>query len=331
MAQATIRDVAREAGVSVASVSRVMNRLPNVRPELKDKVEAAARRLQYVPHVGARNLSLARTGVIGVVLPDLHGEFFSEILRGMDREAGARGLHLLLSNMHADSQSGIEALRTLRGRVDGLIVMAPHVDPDALFAHLPDSIPAVLLNAPDNLQGRAELRTDNVAGAKAMTEHLVATGRRHILHIAGPANNAEAQQRLAGYLAAIADAGLQPVVLQGNFDEQSGRAAIATVIGRRTVFDAVFAANDIMAIGAMMALRDAGLVVPDDIAVAGFDNIPLTRLITPALTTMAIDIADLGERAINRLAAILDGGDVPLLELRRPSLMIRASTQPQAV
>lgn len=331
MAQATIRDVAREAGVSVASVSRVMNRLPNVRAELKEKVEAAARRLDYVPHVGARSLSLARTGVVGVVLPDLHGEFFSEILRGMGREAAACDLQLLLSNMHADPQSAIEALRTLRGRVDGLIVMAPHIDPDTLFAHLPESIPAVLLNCPDNLQGRSELRTDNAAGAAAMVAHLVALGRRRILHIAGPANNAEARQRLTGYHAAMSQAGLEPIVMQGNFDEESGRAAIATMIARRIAVDAVFAANDIMAIGAMMALRDAGFCIPDDVAVAGFDNVPLARLISPPLTTMAIDIADLGARAINRLWSILDGADVPSMELRRPNLIIRASTQARVV
>jgi LacI family transcriptional regulator len=331
MAQATIRDVAREAGVSVASVSRVINRLPNVRAELRDKVEAAARRLDYVPHVGARSLSLARTGVIGVVLPDLHGEFFSEILRGMDREAASRDLQLLLSNMHTNPKSGIEALRTLRGRVDGLIVMAPHVDPDALFAHLPESIPAVLLNCPDNRQGRAELRTDNAAGAEAMVAHLVAIGRRHILHIAGPADNAEARQRLAGYHAAMAQAGLDPIVVQGDFEEGSGRAAIATVMARRIDVDAVFAANDIMAIGAMMSLRDIGFDVPADVAVAGFDNVPLARLVSPSLTTMAIDIADLGARAINRLWSILDGADVPSLELRRPNLIIRASTHAHAI
>ncbi|WP_448659916.1 LacI family DNA-binding transcriptional regulator [Sphingomonas sp. CJ99] len=330
MAQATIRDVAREAGVSVASVSRVLNRLPNVRDELKDKVEAAAKRLGYIPHAGARNLSLSRTGAIGVVLPDLHGEFFSEILRGMDREASVRGMHLLLSNMHADPQLGIEALRTMRGRVDGVVVMAPHVDPDVLFAHLPGSVPAVLLNCPDNHQNRAELRIDNRGGGRAMTEHLIQTGRRHIVHIAGPAGNIEAEQRAGGYREAMAAAGLAAIIIPGNFDEESGRAAVATLMSERVDADALFAANDMMAIGAMMALRDAGLDVPGDIAVAGFDNIPLTRLVSPAITTMAVDIADLGARAINRLSSILAGEDVAQAELRSPSLIIRASTQPQS-
>jgi LacI family transcriptional regulator len=330
MTQATIRDVAREAGVSVASVSRVLNRLPNVRPELKDRVEAAARRLGYVPHAGARGLSLARTGTIGVVLPDLHGEFFSEMLRGMDREASARGMHLLLSNMHADPLHGIEAMRTMRGRVDGLVVMAPHVDPDLLFAHLPANVPAVLLNCPDNRQGRMELRIDNRAGARTMTDHLIATGRRNIIHVAGPRGNIEAEQRADGYRQSMAAAGLPAMILPGNFDEDSGRAAVATLAARQIAADAIFAANDMMAIGAMMALRDAGVDVPETIAVAGFDNIPLARLVSPALSTMAVDIADMGARAINRLSTILSGEDVPQTELRSPSLIIRASTQPQS-
>lgn len=327
MTQATIRDVAREAGVSVASVSRVLNRLPNVRPELKDKVEAAARRLGYVPHAGARGLSLSRTGTVGVVLPDLHGEFFSEMLRGMDREASARGMHLLLSNMHADPLHGIDAMRSMRGRVDGLVVMAPHVDPDLLFAHLPANVPAVLLNCPDNRQGRMELRIDNAAGACTMVEHLIEMGRRAIVHIAGPRGNIEAEHRAQGYRQAMAAAGLPAITLPGNFDEDSGRAAVATMLTRQIAADAVFAANDMMAIGAMMALRDSGIDVPRKIAVAGFDNIPLARLISPGLTTMAVDIADMGARAINRLSTILSGEAVPQTELRSPSLIIRASTQ----
>lgn len=328
-AQATIRDVAREAGASVASVSRVFNRLPNVRPELKARVEAAARKLNYVPHAGARNLSLARTGVIGVVLPDLHGEFFSEILRGMEREAAMRGRHLLLSNMHMGLGDGIEALRNMRGRVDGLIVMAPHIDPDLLFAHLPASIAAILLNGPENRQGRPELRIDNAAGARTMVEHLVATGRRAIVHIAGSQGNIEAAERARGYSEAMISAGLDPVILPGNFDEESGHLAVRHLQMQRTDVDAIFAANDMMAIGALVALRDMGIDVPGQIAVAGFDNIPLARLISPGLTTMAVDIADLGARAVNRLSTVIDGENVPQTELRHPSLIVRNSTNKQ--
>lgn len=328
MGSVTIRDVAREASVSVASVSRALNGLGNVRPELRSRVEAAAAALRYVPHHGARNLSLARTGAIGVVLPDLHGEFFSEVLRGLDREASARGLQLLLSNMHAEAERAIEALRTMRGRVDGLVVMAPHVDPDALCAHLPSGLPVVLINCAAHRDPRPELRIDNAAGAADMVDHLVATGRRRIVHLSGPEGNIEARERRSGYEAAMARHGLAPRVIPGDFMETSGIAAARTLLHEIDAVDALFAANDMMAIGALFTLRHAGVHVPEQVAVAGFDDIPLARLISPALTTMRGDIAAVGARAVARLAGLLDGEEPGGVELRRPELVIRETTAP---
>lgn len=327
MSHATIRDVAREAAVSVASVSRVLNGHDNVGPAVKARVRAAAAALGYVPHAGARNLSLARTGAIGVVLPDLHGEFFSEIMRGMDREASARGLQLLLSNMHDDPVLGIEALHTMRGRVDGLVVMAPHVDPDRLFAHLPAGIPVVLVNCAPHHERRAEMRVDNAAAAQAMTAHLIATGRRSIVHIAGAAGNSEAIARRLGFEAAVAaHPGVTGRVLQGDFLEESGAVAVRQLLADRRGADAIFAANDMMAIGALLALRQAGLAVPGDIAVAGFDDIPIARLISPALTTMRVDIVAIGMRAVTRLAAQIDGATDTAMESRAPMLIVRETT-----
>ncbi len=329
MANATIRDVARAADVSVASVSRVLNGHDNVRAELRERVEVAAARLGYVPHAGARSLSLARSNAIGVVLPDLHGEFFSELLRGMDREASARGLQLLLSNMHADPARGVEALRTMRGRVDGMVVMAPHIDPDQLFAHLPTGVPVVLVNCAPHHQPRPELRIDNARGARTMVDHLVATGRRRILHLAGPIGNIDAEERVTGYRDGIAAAGLQPMVERGTFLEESGISCAETLVRVGSDVDAVFAANDMMAIGVLMGLRRAGVAVPDRIAVAGFDDVPLARLISPSLTTLRIDIADLGARAIARLTDRIGGADDRSIELRAPTLIVRETTSPR--
>lgn len=324
MANATIRDVARAAEVSVASASRALNGLDNVRPELRARVESAAARLGYVPHAGARSLSLARTNAIGVVLPDLHGEFFSEFVRGLDRGASQRGLHLLLSNMHADALAGIEALRSMRGRVDGLVVMAPQVDADMLGGHLPPSVPAVLFNCAPNTLERAEMRIDNAAGAEAVTEHLIEQGHRRIVHIAGPVGNIDADQRRRGYRAAMTRAGLDAFVIHGDFHEASGAVAVA---GLPAGTDAIFAGNDMMAIGAIVALRDAGRRVPGDIAVAGFDDIPLARLISPALTTVRVGIAEAGERAVARLAAMLAGETDQLVEAMVPRLIVRETTR----
>lgn len=324
-ANATIRDVAREAGVSVASVSRALNGLVTVRPEMRRHVEEVAARLGYVPHAGARNLSLARSGAIGVVLPDLHGEFYSELLRGMDGEARVRGLHLMLMVMHDDQSRGVAALQSMRGRVDGLVLMAPHLPADELLRHLPAGMPVVLLNCAAD--ARASLRIDNAAGAEAMVDHLIASGRRAIVHVAGPAGNVDAQERLRGARAACVRAGVNLRVLPGDFDQGSGTRAVATLLAEGAVFDAIFAANDMMAIGAMMALREAGVAVPDRVAIAGFDDIPLAALISPALTTLSIDIADFGSSAVARLAQVIAGDDDGAPERRAPVLVARQSTQ----
>src|SRR5947209_20060245 len=134
MAEGTIRDVARGAQLSVATVSRALNGLGNVSEQARDRIAAAVKDLGYVPHAGARSLSLSRNNAIGVVLPDLHGEFFSEIVRGMDREASRRGYLLLLTTLHAGGQQAINAMRAMRGRVDGLIVMAPHLRTEEVSA-----------------------------------------------------------------------------------------------------------------------------------------------------------------------------------------------------
>jgi DNA-binding LacI/PurR family transcriptional regulator len=326
MAHATIRDVAREAAVSVASVSRALNGHSNIRPQLRARIESVATRLGYVPHAGARNLSLARSGAIGVVLPDLHGEFFSELLRGMDREASARGLHLMLMVMHGEAQRGIRALTTMRGRVDGLLVMAPQVSSDELLAHMPAGMPTVLVNCAPHRAPRAELRIDNAAGAAALVDHLAAQGRRRLVHIAGPASNCDAQERRRSVQAACARAGLALRVLPGDFNEASGAAAVATLLADQADMDAILAANDMMAIGAMMALKRAGIVVPEQVAVAGFDDIPLARLISPSLTTASIDIAQFGADAVARLTAVIAGDDAAGVEQRLPIVIAREST-----
>jgi LacI family transcriptional regulator len=326
MANATIRDVAREAAVSVASVSRVLNGHSNVRPETRRKIEDVAARLGYFPHAGARNLSTSRAHAIGVVLPDLHGEFFSEALRGMDRAASERGLHLLLSNLH-DGERAVEMLHTMRGRVDGLVIMAPHIDPDRLLAGLPPSIPSILVNCATSRDDCPTLRVDNFGGAAAMVRHLVSRGKRGIVHVSGPTSNVEARARIDGYEAAMVEAGLTPRVLIGDFMEEAGAAAAAEILRAPDGVDAIFAANDMMAIGALIALRDAGVAIPDQIAVAGFDDIPLARLISPSLTTMRVDIADIGARAIARLADAIAGTPDHRLELSTPELMIRDTTK----
>ena len=326
MKTVTIKDVAREADVSVASVSRVLNGVGRVGEATRQKILSTAERLHYVPHAGARSLITRRTSTIGMVLPDFHGEFFSEMLRGADGEARSRGLHLLVSTSHGDTEEAVAAIRSMRGRVDGMLVMSPHLDADFVSAHLPAALPAVLLNAPA-IDGRPGINVEHYSGSAMMVRHLASNGRRRIAHIAGPIENTDAAERLRGYV----DARPVPLddryVVHGDFSMASGYAAAIALSRVDPLPEAIFAANDMMAVGCIEGLRSVGLSVPGDIAVGGFDDIPLAALIQPALTTMRIEVAALGALALRRLASLLEAvGDGEAGEDRiMPQLVVRES------
>lgn len=320
----TIKDVARQAKVSVATVSRALNGHHNVATAVRERVLAIARELQYSPHHAARSLSSRRTHTIGVVLPDLHGEFFSELIRGIDGVARERGLHLLVSSCHGHPEEQGEAVRAMRGRVDGLLVMSPFVD-DAGFLRdcLTPGLPAVFVNSRLPDAGYRSLGIDHYGGARTMMRYLAACGYTRIAFIAGPDDNMDARERLRGYHDALAESpGARPWVLSGDFDEASGHHAGRLLLDAGQRPDAVFAANDMMALGCLFAFAEAGVRVPDDIAVAGFDDIPLARYVHPALTTMRVDIADLGARA---LRALLEP-QLPTASTLTATLVARAST-----
>ena len=297
---ATIRDVARAAGVSVATVSRAMNGIDKVLPETKRRVLDAAQQLRFTPSGAARSLITRRTDTIGALLPDLHGEYFSELIRGIDQAARASGLHLLVSSSHGNADEAAAALRAMNGRVDGLLMMSPHVDSDFLAHNLPRNLPAVLVNTGTDLTDQVRFVVDNFGGAKAMTRHLAAAGRERIAFIGGPPGNDEAQERQRGYRAGLR-AGTREILLDGDFTEASGHAAGQRIAQMASRPRAVFAANDMMAIGCLAALAEAGLQVPDDIALGGFDDIPIARYVTPTLTTIRVPIAALGAAALDAL------------------------------
>ena len=298
---ATIRDVARSAGVSVATVSRALNGADNVLPDTRQRIQEAARALRFTPSGAARSLITRRTHTVGALLPDLYGEYFSELIRGIDQAARARGLHLLVSSSHGDADEAAKAMRAMNGRVDGLIVLSPHADAHFLQHNLPTRLPAVLLNTGAELSGHARFVVDNYGGAQTMRRHLVASGRKRIAFIGGPQGNHEAQERLRGYRAGL-KAGAKELIFEGDFSEQSGWLAGRRIVLSKPRPDAVFAANDMLAVGCLCALREAGLRVPEDVALAGFDDIPIARYITPALTTIRVPIASLGAAALDALA-----------------------------
>ncbi len=320
----TIKDVARVAGVSVASVSRAINGHSNITCDTRRRVLDVAARLRYMPNGAARSLITRRTQTIGAVLPDLHGEFFSELIRGMDSAARARGLHLLVSSSHGSATEVGDVLRALRGRVDGIVIMSPHADADMLADNLPALLPTVLLNTRVADGKYPSLSIDNYGGACSMVEHLIRCGHRRIAYIGGPANNFDADERQRGYRDALRHRlPEQPeAILEGDFSEESGYRAGQQLCALTVRPDAIFAANDMMAIGCLFALNEQGIKVPDEIALAGFDDIPIARFVTPPLTTVRVRIADLGRCAIEELMAQVERPDIEAMSPTLPGCEI---------
>ncbi|TWI03690.1 transcriptional regulator, LacI family [Luteimonas cucumeris] len=326
----TIKDVARAANVSVATVSRALNGHHNVAEAVRLRVIRVASELRYSPHAAARSLSSRRTHTIGVILPDLYGEFFSELMRGVDQVARERGFHLLVSSYHGNPEEQGAALRAMRGRVDGLLLMSPYIgDSGHLTDNLSPTQPTVLMNTHLPDAGLASLSVDSYGGAVAMMRHLVECGRQRIAFIAGPEDNFDARERQRGYVDALGELlpSSTPWVLPGDFNEASGHAAGRQLAAAEEQPDAVFAANDMMALGCLSSFKQAGIQVPQQIALAGFDDIPLSRYVQPSLTTVRVNIAELGGQAMSTLSdAIAADGAAPIPISLQPELIVREST-----
>ncbi len=323
----TIRDVAQRAGVSVTTVSRALNGTGPVSDQVRRRVEAASAELRYLPHGTARSLITRRTDVFGVVLPDLFGEFFSEVIRGMDPQAQQRGYHLLLSGSH-DGRREIEfAVGAMRGRVDGMIVMSPDVSGAELAGCLPPDVPVVLLNCDVRGTDFPAINVDNYGGALAMVRHLIALGHRRVGMITGAAANFDALERLRGFRAAIEEGGegIEGVEAAGDFTEAGGYRAALVLLEDPHPPTAVFCANDATAVGAISALRLAGRRVPDDVAVAGFDDVPIGRYLSPSLSSVRVDVNHMGARAVEMLCHAIAGDAPPAQEVLETRLVVRRS------
>jgi len=317
----TIKDVAREARMSVATVSRVLNDSGPVSEDTRQLIREVAGRMRYVPHSGARSLITSKTDTLGVLLPDLYGEFFSEVIRGMDDTAQKNGFHLLISRAYAD-RHGIEtAMKSMRGRVDGVVAMSPDLDSDSLL-NLPSTIPVVLL---------CSVARGNELDSLTIQNCLVSLGHKRIAIIKGSARNYDAAERLRGYRMALREAGIAPEPIlerEGDFTEAGGYHAAQELLAMSPRPTAIFAANDSMAIGALSALRESGARVPEEMAVAGFDDIPLARYMDPPLSSVHVPICELGARAVELLLhGITHKNDHPRRRERvSTELVIRRST-----
>lgn len=328
MSIASIRDVAKAVGVSTATVSRVINGRAGVSEAVRARVIAAAEKLRYVPDSAARTMITGRTNRVGVLLPDIYGGFFSELIRGADLAARRHGLQILLTATHGSALEAAQAIRSMRGHVDALLIMSPHVSPKFLRQHVGEHTPVLLVGSRVRFGGVSHLGIENRLGASTMVEHLARLGYRHIAFITGPDDSADAAERLAGYRRALAQLrpAARPIVLSGRFTEESGFVAGHRLALLEPRPEAIFAANDAMAIGCLLALREARLRVPEDIALAGFDDVPLAQFVQPALTTVRVPIRSVGEEAVEHLAARLHNPAIePLARKLAVSLVVRSS------
>ena len=299
---ASIKEVALKAGVSIATVSRVLNDKGPVAEETRQRILAAIEPLRYVPHGAARSLITNQTDTIGVLLPDLYGEFFSEVIRGIDLAARRSGFHVLISGSHSDRAEIEAVLRALRGRVDGLIVLSPDVDAQSLRRNLPETLPVVLLNTPVEGDGADfdAITIDNHGGALAMVRHLAGLGHRRIAFIRGPEENADARERLRGYrdaLLALGDRRRGGAGARRRFHRGVGLPGGAAPAGPGAAADGGLRGQRLDGDRRLFALREAGVPVPGDIAVAGFDDIPIARYVTPSLTTVHVPTSPSSGRA----------------------------------
>lgn len=327
----TIRDVAHEADVSATTVSRVFNHTELVNPETVRRVRRVAEQMGYQPNATAQSLSHGRTKAIGVVLPAPHGEFFSEVMRGIDEVAQASDFYLLISSSHYSLEEGEAALRALRGRVDGLLVMTTHVRAQAIHERQAPDVPVVFMNSSMGGSSYDAFDIENRQGAYAAVKHLVDRGYERIATITGPTDSYDVRERLAGYRQALEEGGLDTpgaYVVSGDFTQASGYTAGGEILQLDPLPDAVFSCNDYMAIGAMAALQEAGVDIPGDIAIAGFDDIPSARYASPSLTTVRVPVYDLGRQAAERLIRVIQGTDDAETEdrLLASELVVRSST-----
>jgi DNA-binding LacI/PurR family transcriptional regulator len=331
----TLEQVAALAGVSRATVSRVVNGSPGVRPEVRAQVERAVAKLGYVPNRAARSLVTRRADSIALVVSEPHARFFSEpffagMVRGVSAALAETGVQLLLLIAQDLPDRGRLERYVVGGHVDGVLLASLHGD-DPLPAILERAgVPAVLVGRPPGEVAASYVDADNRGGARKAVGHLAGRGRRRIATIAGPGDMGVGLDRLDGYrdgLAAAGLAGAGELVEIGDFSEESGAAAMERLLARPgPPVDAVFAASDLMAAGALRALRAAGRRVPEDVAVVGFEDSPVARYTQPPLTTVRQPIEDMGRQATRLLLAEAAGGGGRLRLILDVDLVVREST-----
>ncbi|MEN4555697.1 ribose operon transcriptional repressor RbsR [Pantoea agglomerans] len=326
-----MKDVARLAGVSTSTVSHVINNNRFVSEGVREKVEQAIRHLNYAPSALARSLKINQTHTIGMLLTTSSNPFYAEVVRGVEESCYQRGYSLILCNTAGDEERMNRSLETLmQKRVDGLLIMCTESHlPSADILNRYPSIPTVMMDwAP--FEGRGDIIQDNaLLGGELATQHLIDSGYTRIACIAGPQDKTPARMRLEGYRNAMTKSGLAILpgyVVNGDFEFQGGYNGMVELLALETPPEAVFTSNDAMAVGVYHALYQAGMQVPQQMAVMGYDDIELARYLTPPLSTIHQPKDALGELAIDTLLHRLSNPDASQQTLvLTPELVVRGS------
>lgn len=299
---ATVRDVAALAGVSISTVSRALSAPGMVSDATRERVEQAAKKLDYRPNPAARGLRVGRTTTLGLLVPDLENPFFATITKAVQSRARTHGYAVLVADSDEDAGQELELVSMLTAQVDGLVLASPRSSDLSLLTAV-DGRPAVLLNR--EVEGLASLVIDNAGGVRQSLGHLKALGHRTVAAVSGPAGSWSGAERRRGIETAGRETGVE-VVDVGHFRPtfSGGVAAADLVVASGAT--AVLTYNDLQALGLVDRLRHRGLQVPRDLSVVGFDDVSVATLVSPALTTVSIPLAALGRGAVDRLVEQLD-------------------------
>ena len=328
--QPTLADVAVLAGVSEATASRVLNGSPRVSPLARGQVEDAMSRLGYVRRRAAR-AHPPHNGSIAAIVTESSARFFADpffarLLWGASRTLSAAGLQLTFLAVHNQNEYAAAERYIRRGSTDGVLLISAHGRDPLLFTLQAAGIPTVLCGRPLAPGAASFVDADNVGGARAAVGHLVRGGRRTVVTIAGPRDMAVGIDRMTGYRAVLEEANLPALIGYGDFSQSSGEHAMIRLLERRPDLDAVFAASDLMAAGALRALRRAGRSVPEDVALVGFDDDPIAQYTVPPLTTVRQPVEEQGAVMARYVQALIEDKPIPDCENKLPtSLVLRES------
>jgi LacI family transcriptional regulator len=330
--QPTIYDVARLAGVSTATVSRALNGTGQIAPATRATIEAAVEQLGYRPNTIARSLVTKSTQTIALLLPDITNPFYAALVSGIQQTALAQGWTMLLCTTESDAEREELYLRVLRAKqVDGALVDGLVLPPDRIARFVEDGFPIVCLDRDIDSRSIPLVQVDNRLGGRIATRHLVDLGHTRIAHVTGAGELGISDERLAGYRDALTEAGLPvdfQLVEEGRFTDDGGHDAAGRLLEREPDLTAIFAANDLSALGVMNAVAEAGRRVPDDVSVVGFDDLHLSAYTSPPLTTIRQPAVEIATLATEILIGLTRGQQAERMRhLLEPELVVRASTR----